>query len=208
MKMDREKDEKRKKPNAERTRLGQQRLPTAPSRHAALARPDARLLGDASVGGSHHATQPSRELLYDAPLFFSISAPSSSPPATAAAPVSRPPFFSLYRSSSNDEYLYVFIFFIILFFPQTFLHGFPHQPTAVAFDPIQRVLAIGTKTGSLRMYPFVRAIYFQLIVVHRWLFIYVPIRTVIYALYLLLLRLTSIVIPARILRRDITIVAI
>lgn len=37
---------------------------------------------------------------------------------------------------------------------QTFRHGFPHQPTAVAFDPIQRLLAIGTKSGSLRMYPF------------------------------------------------------
>jgi len=36
---------------------------------------------------------------------------------------------------------------------QTFRHGFPHQPTALAFDPIQRLLAIGTKSGSLRMYP-------------------------------------------------------
>ncbi|KAL2734053.1 syntaxin-binding protein 5 isoform X4 [Vespula squamosa] len=35
----------------------------------------------------------------------------------------------------------------------TFRHGFPHQPTAVAFDPVQRLLAIGTKSGSLRMYP-------------------------------------------------------
>ncbi|KAF7402566.1 hypothetical protein HZH66_004833 [Vespula vulgaris] len=36
---------------------------------------------------------------------------------------------------------------------KTFRHGFPHQPTAVAFDPVQRLLAIGTKSGSLRMYP-------------------------------------------------------
>ncbi|KAF3428400.1 hypothetical protein E2986_11642 [Frieseomelitta varia] len=35
----------------------------------------------------------------------------------------------------------------------TFRHGFPHQPTAVAFDPVQRLLAIGTKSGSLRIYP-------------------------------------------------------
>lgn len=34
---------------------------------------------------------------------------------------------------------------------KTFRHGFPHQPTAVAFDPIQRLLAIGTKNGSLRI---------------------------------------------------------
>lgn len=36
---------------------------------------------------------------------------------------------------------------------QTFRHGFPHQPCAMAFDPVQRLLAIGTKSGSLRMYP-------------------------------------------------------
>ncbi|KAI5700104.1 hypothetical protein M8J75_014311 [Diaphorina citri] len=34
---------------------------------------------------------------------------------------------------------------------QTFRHGFPYQPTAIAFDPIQKLLAIGTKTGSLRL---------------------------------------------------------
>lgn len=41
----------------------------------------------------------------------------------------------------------------IPFMLQTFRHGFPHQPTALAFDPVQRLLAIGTKSGSLRMYP-------------------------------------------------------
>ncbi|RWS05537.1 syntaxin-binding protein 5-like isoform X6, partial [Dinothrombium tinctorium] len=30
-------------------------------------------------------------------------------------------------------------------------HGFPYQPTAVAFDPIQRLIAIGTKSGSMRI---------------------------------------------------------
>ncbi|XP_019701032.1 syntaxin-binding protein 5 isoform X4 [Harpegnathos saltator] len=34
---------------------------------------------------------------------------------------------------------------------RTFRHGFPHQPTALAFDPVQRLLAIGTKSGSLRI---------------------------------------------------------
>ncbi|XP_017782469.1 PREDICTED: syntaxin-binding protein 5 isoform X4 [Nicrophorus vespilloides] len=34
---------------------------------------------------------------------------------------------------------------------RTFRHGFPFQPTAVAFDPIQRLLAIGAKCGSLRL---------------------------------------------------------
>ncbi|KAE8745862.1 hypothetical protein FOCC_FOCC007381 [Frankliniella occidentalis] len=35
----------------------------------------------------------------------------------------------------------------------TFRHGFPYQPTAMAFDPVQRLLAVGSKNGSLRMYP-------------------------------------------------------
>ncbi|XP_073980718.1 syntaxin-binding protein tomosyn isoform X5 [Rhodnius prolixus] len=34
---------------------------------------------------------------------------------------------------------------------KTFRHGFPYQPTAIAFDPIQKLLAIGTKNGSLRI---------------------------------------------------------
>ncbi|GAB6032518.1 Syntaxin-binding protein 5 [Chamberlinius hualienensis] len=34
---------------------------------------------------------------------------------------------------------------------KTVRHGFPHQPTAMAFDPVQKILAIGTKTGSIRI---------------------------------------------------------
>ncbi|XP_070189428.1 syntaxin-binding protein 5-like [Littorina saxatilis] len=34
---------------------------------------------------------------------------------------------------------------------KTVRHGFPYQPTAVAFDPVQHILAIGNKTGSLRI---------------------------------------------------------
>ncbi|KAL5276173.1 STXBP5.2 family protein [Megaselia abdita] len=33
----------------------------------------------------------------------------------------------------------------------TFRHGFPHSPTAIAYDPIQRLLVIGDKAGSLRI---------------------------------------------------------
>eukprot|EP00106_Octopus_bimaculoides_P010594 XP_014778036.1 PREDICTED: syntaxin-binding protein 5-like [Octopus bimaculoides] len=36
---------------------------------------------------------------------------------------------------------------------KTVRHGFPFQPTALAYDPVQHILAIGTKSGSLRMYP-------------------------------------------------------
>uniref|UniRef100_L7LZ29 Syntaxin-binding protein 5-like n=1 Tax=Rhipicephalus pulchellus TaxID=72859 RepID=L7LZ29_RHIPC len=35
---------------------------------------------------------------------------------------------------------------------RTIRHGFPFQPTALAFDPVQRILAIGTKNGSLRLF--------------------------------------------------------
>lgn len=40
-----------------------------------------------------------------------------------------------------------------LFILQTVRHGFPFQPTSLAFDPVQHLLAIGNRTGSLRMYP-------------------------------------------------------
>jgi len=33
-------------------------------------------------------------------------------------------------------------------------HGFPNKPTALAYDPYLRLLAVGTKYGGLRMYPF------------------------------------------------------
>jgi len=34
---------------------------------------------------------------------------------------------------------------------KTGIHGFPFKPTAVAFDPVQRVLAIGNRNGSVRL---------------------------------------------------------
>ncbi|XP_062864157.1 syntaxin-binding protein 5 isoform X1 [Trichomycterus rosablanca] len=35
---------------------------------------------------------------------------------------------------------------------KTVRHGFPHQPSAMAFDPVQKILAIGTQTGGLRLF--------------------------------------------------------
>ncbi|XP_068557536.1 syntaxin-binding protein 5-like isoform X9 [Cebidichthys violaceus] len=34
---------------------------------------------------------------------------------------------------------------------QTVRHGFPYQPTALAFDPVQKILAIGSRTGGIRI---------------------------------------------------------
>ncbi|KAG8000771.1 Syntaxin-binding protein 5-like [Nibea albiflora] len=35
---------------------------------------------------------------------------------------------------------------------KTVRHGFPYQPTALAFDPVQKILAIGSRSGGVRMY--------------------------------------------------------
>ncbi|MEQ2183662.1 Syntaxin-binding protein 5 [Goodea atripinnis] len=37
---------------------------------------------------------------------------------------------------------------------KTVRHGFPYQPSSMAFDPVQKILAVGTQTGALRLYPF------------------------------------------------------
>jgi syntaxin-binding protein 5 len=31
-------------------------------------------------------------------------------------------------------------------------HGFPHKPTALAFDPLQKIMAIGNRLGAVRLY--------------------------------------------------------
>ncbi|XP_048830044.1 syntaxin-binding protein 5 isoform X2 [Brienomyrus brachyistius] len=35
---------------------------------------------------------------------------------------------------------------------KTVRHGFPYQPSSLAFDPVQKILAIGTQTGALRLF--------------------------------------------------------
>lgn len=47
-----------------------------------------------------------------------------------------------------------FSVFIFLHISQTVRHGFPYQPSSMAFDPVQKILAIGTQSGALRLYPF------------------------------------------------------
>ncbi|TFK04139.1 cyclic AMP-dependent transcription factor ATF-1 [Platysternon megacephalum] len=34
---------------------------------------------------------------------------------------------------------------------KTVRHGFPYLPTALAFDPVQKILAVGTRTGAIRI---------------------------------------------------------
>ena len=35
---------------------------------------------------------------------------------------------------------------------RTLVHGYPYKPTAMAFDPVQRVLAIGNKEGTIKIF--------------------------------------------------------
>ncbi|XP_035270134.1 syntaxin-binding protein 5-like isoform X1 [Anguilla anguilla] len=35
---------------------------------------------------------------------------------------------------------------------KTVRHGFPYQPSSMAFDPVQKILAVGTQTGALRIF--------------------------------------------------------
>ena len=42
-------------------------------------------------------------------------------------------------------------FFFKCFFEQVVRYGFPNKPVAIAFDPVQRLVAIGTRTGHIRM---------------------------------------------------------
>lgn len=53
-----------------------------------------------------------------------------------------------------DIFPNTFPFFLFWHISQTVRHGFPYQPSSMAFDPVQKILAIGTQSGALRLYPF------------------------------------------------------
>lgn len=36
---------------------------------------------------------------------------------------------------------------------QTVQHGFPNKPTCLAWDPVLRLMAIGTASGNIKVYP-------------------------------------------------------
>ncbi|KAF6201776.1 hypothetical protein GE061_004171 [Apolygus lucorum] len=54
-------------------------------------------------------------------------------------------------------------------FRKTVQHGFPNKPTCLAWDPILRIMAIGTATGALKVYPLllfsasINIVYFHVI---------------------------------------------
>uniref|UniRef100_A0A8C5I848 Syntaxin-binding protein 5-like n=1 Tax=Gouania willdenowi TaxID=441366 RepID=A0A8C5I848_GOUWI len=50
-----------------------------------------------------------------------------------------------------DVLSYILISLFLLFL-QTVRHGFPYQPSSMAFDPVQKILAVGTQSGALRLF--------------------------------------------------------
>lgn len=55
---------------------------------------------------------------------------------------------------SRDISFFVLSVNLNVFLAQTVEHGFPHQPSALAFDPKLELMAIGTKSGAIKVYPF------------------------------------------------------
>lgn len=43
---------------------------------------------------------------------------------------------------------------IFLSLYQTVEHGFPHQPSALGYSPFLRLMAIGTRSGAIKLYAF------------------------------------------------------
>lgn len=43
---------------------------------------------------------------------------------------------------------------IFLSLRQTVEHGFPHQPSALGYSPFLRLMAIGTRSGAIKLYSF------------------------------------------------------
>ena len=53
-----------------------------------------------------------------------------------------------------NDYVFVLpddLITVSLFYFQSVRHGFPNKPTALAWDPELKILAIGTKQGLLRV---------------------------------------------------------
>lgn len=76
----------------------------------------------------------------------------------------------------------IFGFKTILFVFQTVQHGFPNKPSAVAFDPQLKLMAIGTKNGVVKVYPLF-CINFQSTKLPRVLFIWLSKKNILVSNY-------------------------
>ncbi|XP_028293257.1 syntaxin-binding protein 5 isoform X5 [Gouania willdenowi] len=71
------------------------------------------------------------------------AASSSSSPFSASAQPGTPRENDVVQETLQTEH------FLLC---KTVRHGFPYQPSSMAFDPVQKILAIGTQTGALRLF--------------------------------------------------------
>ncbi|XP_067845435.1 syntaxin-binding protein 5a isoform X9 [Heptranchias perlo] len=62
--------------------------------------------------------------------------------SSSSQPGQRPPDSDIVETLCSDHFQLC----------KTVRHGFPYQPSAMAFDPVQKILAIGTQSGSLRLF--------------------------------------------------------
>ncbi|XP_075879363.1 syntaxin-binding protein 5 isoform X2 [Nelusetta ayraudi] len=71
------------------------------------------------------------------------AASSSSSSSSATAPPGAPRENDAVQETLQSEHFQLC---------KTVRHGFPYQPSSMAFDPVQKILAIGTQTGALRLF--------------------------------------------------------
>ncbi|XP_051723546.1 syntaxin-binding protein 5 isoform X2 [Ctenopharyngodon idella] len=72
-----------------------------------------------------------------------LTAASSSSSAAAASPQSGNRENDMIQETLQSEHFQLC---------KTLRHGFPYQPSSMAFDPVQKILAIGTQSGALRLF--------------------------------------------------------
>uniref|UniRef100_A0A671SNI3 Syntaxin-binding protein 5-like n=1 Tax=Sinocyclocheilus anshuiensis TaxID=1608454 RepID=A0A671SNI3_9TELE len=72
-----------------------------------------------------------------------LTAASSSSAASAASPQSGNRENDMIQETLQSEHFQLC---------KTVRHGFPYQPSSMAFDPVQKILAIGTQSGALRLF--------------------------------------------------------
>ncbi|XP_050988887.1 syntaxin-binding protein 5 isoform X4 [Labeo rohita] len=72
-----------------------------------------------------------------------LTAVSSSSSAAAASPQSGNRENDMIQETLQSEHFQLC---------KTVRHGFPYQPSSMAFDPVQKILAIGTQSGALRLF--------------------------------------------------------
>uniref|UniRef100_UPI00398F8CCD syntaxin-binding protein 5 isoform X2 n=1 Tax=Pristiophorus japonicus TaxID=55135 RepID=UPI00398F8CCD len=73
---------------------------------------------------------------------LTAAAAASSSSSSSAQPGQRPPDNDIVETLCSEHFQLC----------KTVRHGFPYQPSAMAFDPVQKILAIGTQSGSLRLF--------------------------------------------------------